>query len=170
MSEPMISCRSSVQRVWKAGVAFRSLTAGSATSLLPRRLSSGRCRSVDDRRSGTIGSTTHGSTVSFDIAAAAVLLTSIIGLDYMNANIVNAEVVSSTPQYDLAENQEFWSNVVRYGRYFVTVMLGTGYVMLRPLRSMMDRPTTALLAVAGVVGLFIFVKFTLDAMLGLSDL
>jgi hypothetical protein len=24
-------------------------------------------------------------------------------------------------------------NVIRYGRYFVTVMLGTGYVMLRPI-------------------------------------
>jgi hypothetical protein len=34
--------------------------------------------------------------------------------------------------YQLAEGgPDFWSNVVRYGRYFVTVMLGTGYVMVQ---------------------------------------
>lgn len=38
---------------------------------------------------------------------------------------------------DLAEGEEpLLSNVARYGRYFVTVMLGTGYVMARPVVAM----------------------------------
>jgi hypothetical protein len=30
---------------------------------------------------------------------------------------------------DLASNEDFWSNLAAYGRYFTTVMLGTAYVM-----------------------------------------
>lgn len=75
-----------------------------------------------------------------------------------------------SPIYDLAENeQEFFSNVARYGRYFVTVMLGTGYVMLRPIAGMFKNPVTAVLGIALVVGAVVGTKVTLDAMLGLSD-
>jgi hypothetical protein len=72
------------------------------------------------------------------------------------------------PTFDLAENQEFWGNVARYGRYFVTVMLGTGYVMLRPIVGMFKNPLTGLLAVALVSGAVYGTKITLDAMLGLG--
>lgn len=71
-------------------------------------------------------------------------------------------------QFDLAENQEFWGNVVRYGRYFVTVMLGTGYVMVRPIAGMFKNPVTGLLAIALVGGAVYGTKITLDAMLGLG--
>lgn len=75
----------------------------------------------------------------------------------------------AVPLLDVSENQEFWGNVVRYGRYFVTVMLGTGYVMLRPLQGLFKNPVTAVLGSAGLVGFAILLKFTLDAMLGMSD-
>jgi hypothetical protein len=72
--------------------------------------------------------------------------------------------------YQVAEGgQEFWSNVARYGRYFVTVMLGTGYVMLRPLAGAFKNPVSAILAIAAIVGGGYFVKFTLEAMLGLAN-
>ncbi|KAJ9520714.1 hypothetical protein QJQ45_007580 [Haematococcus lacustris] len=74
------------------------------------------------------------------------------------------------PMYSLAEGQEFWGNVARYGRYFVTVMLGTGYVMLRPITSALKNPVSAILAVGGLVGTVLFVKVTLELMLGTSSL
>jgi hypothetical protein len=85
-------------------------------------------------------------------------------------------MASSSPEahaqhlYQVAEGgQEFWSNVARYGRYFVTVMLGTGYVMLRPLAGAFKNPVSAILAIAAVVGGGYFVKITLEAMLGLAN-
>lgn len=74
-----------------------------------------------------------------------------------------------SPLADLAEGEEFWSNVGRYARYFLTVMLGTGYAMTRPIVALFKRPVTALLAVVGIAGTVYFVKFTLDAMLGISE-
>jgi hypothetical protein len=47
--------------------------------------------------------------------------------------------------------QEFFSNVLRYGRYFVTVLLGTGYVMVKPIAGMFKNPFTAVLAIGLVV-------------------
>lgn len=75
----------------------------------------------------------------------------------------------NSPIYDLAEGQEFWGNVARYARYFVTVMLGTGYVMLRPLAGMFKNPISAILAIGGLVGGAYFMKFTLEAMLGMAE-
>jgi hypothetical protein len=88
--------------------------------------------------------------------AAAALALALLSLD---AGAAHAE----------GDGPEFLSNVARYGRYFVTVMLGTGYVMLKPLAAAFQRPGSALLALALVGGGFVVVKFTLDAMLGLSD-
>lgn len=73
------------------------------------------------------------------------------------------------PQYELAGEESFLTNVARYGRYFVTVMLGTGVVMLRPLAGMFKNPVTGILAVAGLVGGAVFLKFTLELMLGMTD-
>eukprot|EP00197_Chlamydomonas_leiostraca_P013887 CAMPEP_0202869246 /NCGR_PEP_ID=MMETSP1391-20130828/12241_1 /ASSEMBLY_ACC=CAM_ASM_000867 /TAXON_ID=1034604 /ORGANISM="Chlamydomonas leiostraca, Strain SAG 11-49" /LENGTH=147 /DNA_ID=CAMNT_0049549541 /DNA_START=190 /DNA_END=633 /DNA_ORIENTATION=+ len=90
----------------------------------------------------------------------------------MPEHAVAHEAVSSTmsanPQFDLAEGQEFWGNVARYGRYFVTVMLGTGYVMLRPFAAALKNPVSAIFAILGVVGGAVVLKFTLEAMLGVS--
>lgn len=77
---------------------------------------------------------------------------------------------SPSQLFDLAEGgEEFWPNVVRYGRYFVTVMLGTGYVMLRPLANMFKNPVSAILAIALLVGGVVGTKVTLEAMLGLQS-
>ena len=49
-------------------------------------------------------------------------------------------------------------------------MLGTGYVMLKPFAALLKRPVTAVLVIGSVVGLFYFVKTTVNAMLGVEDL
>lgn len=76
---------------------------------------------------------------------------------------------SIQPVMDLAEGEEFWSNVARYSRYFVTVMLGTGYVMVQPLLAAFKRPVTAVLAIVGLGGGFLVLKFVLSAMLGVQE-
>ena len=60
---------------------------------------------------------------------------SVLGL-VLALQFVEPALAHQGPMADLSEGgPEFWSNVLRYGRYFVTVMLGTGYVMLRPITS-----------------------------------
>jgi len=74
------------------------------------------------------------------------------------------------PLYSLSEGEDFFANVARYGRYFVTVMLGTGYMMVKPVVGLVKKgPLTAVLALGGGAAAVLAVKFTLDAMLGLSE-
>lgn len=78
---------------------------------------------------------------------------------------------SSAPQLlgDLAENEDFWANVLRYISYYFSVLLGTAYIAVKPLQELMKRPQTAVLVVAGVGSLVFFVSFTMQAMLGMND-
>jgi hypothetical protein len=81
-----------------------------------------------------------------------------------------AASASASPLYALSEGEDFFANVARYGRYFVTVMLGTGYMMAKPVVGLFKKgPVTAVLALGGGAAALYGVKFTLDAMLGLSD-
>lgn len=77
---------------------------------------------------------------------------------------------SSQMVADLAENTDFWANVLRYVSYFFSVLLGTVYVALKPLGELLKRPTTAVLVVVGGAALYFFVSTTVSAMLGLNDL
>lgn len=73
------------------------------------------------------------------------------------------------PIADLAENEDFWANVLRYISYFFSVLLGTVYVALKPLAELLKKPTTAVLVVVGVAGLYYFVSSTVTAMLGINE-
>ena len=70
---------------------------------------------------------------------------------------------------DIAENSDFWANVLRYVSYFFSVLLGTVYVALKPIAELLKRPTTAILVVLGAVGLYVFVSSTVTAMLGVNE-
>lgn len=107
------------------------------------------------------------------VAVAAASVMAAAGLAAVEPAQAAVEATSShhaVEQFQLAEGQEFWGNVLRYGRYFVTVMLGTGYVMLRPLAGAFKNPVSGVLAVAGVVGSVVLVKVTLEAMLGINEI
>jgi len=73
------------------------------------------------------------------------------------------------PAGDFAENEDFWGNVVAYGRYFVSVMLGTAYIMTKPFAEALKRPKTAVLVVLGTGALFWFLSASVKLMLGLDD-
>jgi len=84
-------------------------------------------------------------------------------------DLAHADPQHHGPLFDLAEDEDFLANVVRYGRYFVTVMLGTGYVMVKPLLNAFKRPVSAVLAIVAIVGLTLGIKVTLEAMLGVTE-
>ena len=64
--------------------------------------------------------------------------------------------------------QEFFTNVSRYPRYLISISLGVLYTLISPLLPLFKRPSTAIAAVTLVVAAFMFITFTLKAMLGLQ--
>lgn len=66
--------------------------------------------------------------------------------------------------------QEFFNNVFRYPRYLISFSLGVLYSAIEPLLPLLKRPTTAVALVGAVVAGFVFLTFTLRAMLGLGTL
>ncbi len=64
--------------------------------------------------------------------------------------------------------QEFFANVSRYPRYFITVVLGIFFVLFERLRPLLKNPLTATALIGLLLGLFAFLYFTLRAMLGLN--
>ncbi len=64
--------------------------------------------------------------------------------------------------------QEFFQNVSRYPRYFITFTLGVFYSALAPLLPLLRKPTTAVALISAFIAGFVFLSLTLRAMLGLS--
>lgn len=65
--------------------------------------------------------------------------------------------------------QEFFKNVQRYPRYLISFSLGVLYTFIEPLLPLFKRPTTAVALIGALVGGFMFITFTLRAMLGLGS-
>lgn len=64
--------------------------------------------------------------------------------------------------------QEFFKNVSRYPRYLISFTLGIFLNAIAPLMPLLKRPTTAIALVGILISVFVFLTFTLRAMLGLS--
>jgi type II secretory pathway component PulF len=64
--------------------------------------------------------------------------------------------------------EEFFNNVSRYPRYLITFTLGIFLTAISPLLPLFRRPSTAIATVALLISFFIFLSFTLQAMLGLN--
>ena len=56
-----------------------------------------------------------------------------------------------------------------YGRFFVSVMAGTAYVMTKPLAEALKKPKTAVIAVVGTGTLLYLVAFAVKLMLGVDE-
>ncbi len=64
--------------------------------------------------------------------------------------------------------QDFFQNVSRYPRYFITFTLGIFFFLFERLKPLLNRPVTAIALVGLLVSIFAFTFFTLQAMLGLN--
>lgn len=103
-------------------------------------------------------------------------LAAVLGGAVLLGDVGHAAAASEAPHHaqavlgDLAEDEEFWSNVGRYISYFFSVLLGTAYVAIKPILGLLKRPTTAVLVILGAGVLYFVVSSTVAAMLGLNDL
>jgi hypothetical protein len=61
----------------------------------------------------------------------------------------------------------FWDNVFRYPRYFISTVLGVFLSTFAPLAPLLKNPVTLIAIISLSVSAFIFLTFTLRAMLGL---
>ncbi|MEA5471856.1 DUF751 family protein [Spirulina sp. 06S082] len=66
--------------------------------------------------------------------------------------------------------KEFFENVLRYQRYFITITLGIFFALFGWLKPLLKNPVTAVALVGMLVSILIFVALTLRGMLGLSTL
>lgn len=71
--------------------------------------------------------------------------------------------------YPTKPMQDFINNVSRYPRFLITVCLGIFFFLFERLKPLLDRPTTAIALISSIVATFVFLTFTLRAMLGLSS-
>lgn len=105
--------------------------------------------------------------------AQAIALAGLLLLSFGHAAECQAatQQVHGSEVFQLAseDNSEFWVNVSRYGRYFITVLLGTAYISVKPVLELLKRPKTAFLVLTGVAVLYLFVSTTVQAMLGVSN-
>lgn len=63
---------------------------------------------------------------------------------------------------------EFFDNVLRYPRYLISVSLGIFFSFFSWLKPLLQNPITAIALVGVLIGGFLFLFFTLQAMLGLT--
>jgi hypothetical protein len=63
---------------------------------------------------------------------------------------------------------DFWSNILRYPRYFVTIILGIFFALFGWVKPLLQKPVTAIALVTLVVTALIFVGLTLRGMFGLA--
>ena len=64
--------------------------------------------------------------------------------------------------------QEFFTNVSRYPRYLISFSFGIFYNAIAPLRSLMQKPFTAIALISAFIAGFIGLTFTLQSMLGVA--
>ena len=64
--------------------------------------------------------------------------------------------------------QEFFQNISRYPRYFITFTLGVFFFLFDQLKPFLKKPVTAIALIGLVISTFTFLTFTLQAMFNLS--
>lgn len=84
-------------------------------------------------------------------------------LDHLHTSSPSREL------YSLAENEDFWNNLVQYARFFVSVLVGTAYVAFKPIAGLLRKPGSAIGVLIGAAAFAYFIKATVTAMLGSAD-
>ncbi|MEQ9355849.1 DUF751 domain-containing protein [Coleofasciculus sp. F4-SAH-05] len=64
--------------------------------------------------------------------------------------------------------KDFLQNISRYPRYLISISLGIFFALFERFKPVLSNPVSAIALVSLVVGTFLFLVFTLRAMLGLN--
>ena len=130
---------------------------------------SGRCYACSQDGQKSKG----GETTAVGLHLTSVTVTAgafLLALALPTASQAAAQHVHQPEVFQLASgDSDFWVNVSRYGRYFITVLSGTAYIGLKPILGLLKRPKTAVAVVLAVIALYLFVSTTVQAMLGVSN-
>jgi hypothetical protein len=96
-----------------------------------------------------------GLALSADAAVAADLASPILD---------SSSLQGVQPIFEVASEQPLLENVARYARYFVTVMLGTGYMITKPIQGLFKNPITGVLGTVGLIAFALLIKYTVELM------
>ena len=97
-------------------------------------------------------------------ASASAAASSLADLHY------SPSPLSSPSISDLADSEDFWSNLLRYVSFYFSVLLGTAATAARPVVAALRRsPASAAGVVVAALVVGIFVTKTVGAMLGVDD-
>lgn len=64
---------------------------------------------------------------------------------------------------------EFWENVFRFPRFFISSMLGLVFIIIGPFLNLLRRPQTTLVFIIISILTLTFISLTLKAMLNLDS-
>ncbi|MEQ8998622.1 MAG: DUF751 family protein [Coleofasciculus sp. B1-GNL1-01] len=64
--------------------------------------------------------------------------------------------------------KDFLQNISRYPRYLISISLGIFFALFERFKPVLSNPVSAIALTGLVVGTFLFLVFTLRAMLGLN--
>nr|BDA97953.1 photosystem I assembly protein Ycf33 [Chroomonas collegionis] len=63
---------------------------------------------------------------------------------------------------------DFWENVFRFPRFFISSMLGLVFTIIGPFLNLLRRPQTTIIFIVVAISTTIFLSLTLKAMLNLD--
>lgn len=63
---------------------------------------------------------------------------------------------------------DFWENVFRFPRFFISSMLGLVFTIVGPFLNLLRRPQTTIIFIVVAISTTIFLSLTLKAMLNLD--
>jgi hypothetical protein len=64
---------------------------------------------------------------------------------------------------------DFWENVLRFPRFFISAMLGLVFTIIGPFLNLLRRPQTTVIFIFITVSSLVFISLTLKAMLDIDS-
>jgi len=64
---------------------------------------------------------------------------------------------------------DFWENVLRFPRFFISAMLGLVFTIIGPFLNLLRRPQTTVIFIFIAVSSLVFISLTLKAMLDIDS-
>ena len=63
---------------------------------------------------------------------------------------------------------DFWENVIRFPRFFISATIGIIFTIVGPFLNLLRRPQTTVIFILVIIGISLFISLTLKAMLDLD--
>ena len=64
---------------------------------------------------------------------------------------------------------DFWENVLRFPRFFISAMIGLVFTIIGPFLNLLRRPQTTIIFIFITISSVVFITLTLKAMLNIDN-